>query len=121
MAASSGGKMANLGEIHNNLRLPTPRGFVITAAAYKHFLEGSGLSDILADKLQNADVRDLVGLEAVSQELQDLIKQAAIPADLAASHYRSRCRFLQAAIFRCVPALWAKIPSVPLPDNSPPC
>ena len=83
MADSSGGKMANLGEMHNNLRLPTPRGFVITAAAYKHFLEGSGLSDILADKLQNADVRDLVGLEAVSQELQDLIKQAAIPADLA--------------------------------------
>ena len=83
MADSSGGKMANLGEIHNNLGLPTPRGFVITAAAYKHFLEGSGLSDILADKLQNADVRDLVGLEAVSQELQDLIKQAAIPADLA--------------------------------------
>ncbi len=49
MAASSGGKMANLGEMHNHLHLPTPQGFVITAAAYKHFLEGSGLSDILAE------------------------------------------------------------------------
>ena len=83
MAASSGGKMANLGEIHNRLHLTTPKGFVITATAYQHFLEGSGFSGILADKLQEADITDLVRLEAVSQELQDLIRQADLPADLS--------------------------------------
>jgi pyruvate, water dikinase len=83
MAASSGGKMANLGEIRNRLRLPTPPGFVITAAAYQHFLEGSGLSKILETKLQEADITDLVRLEAVSQELQDLVRQATLPADQA--------------------------------------
>jgi pyruvate, water dikinase len=82
MAASSGGKMANLGEIHNRLKLPTPAGFVITAAAYQHFLEGSGLAKILEAKLQEADITDLVRLEAVSQELQDFVRQAPLPEDL---------------------------------------
>ena len=83
MAASSGGKMANLGEIHNLLKLSTPAGFVITAAAYQHFLQGSGLSKILESKLQEADITNLVKLEAVSQELQDFVRQATLPEDLA--------------------------------------
>ena len=82
MAPSSGGKMANLGEIYNILNLPTPAGFVITAAAYQHFLVGSGLSKILEAKLQEADITDLIRLEAVSRELQDLIRKATLPDDL---------------------------------------
>ena len=83
MAASSGGKMANLGEMHNLLNLATPPGFVITAAAYQHFLHGSGLAKILEAKLQEADITNLIRLEAVSQELQDLVRQATLPEDLA--------------------------------------
>ena len=83
MAASSGGKMANLGEMHNLLKLSTPSGFVITAAAYQHFLHGSGLAKILEAKLQEADITNLIRLEAVSQELQDLVRQATLPEDLA--------------------------------------
>ena len=83
MAASSGGKMANLGEMHNLLKLSTPSGFVITAAAYQHFLQGSGLSKILEAKLQEADITNLIRLEAVSQELQDIVRQATLPEDLA--------------------------------------
>ena len=37
-----GGKMANLGEIGNRIGLPVPQGFAVTAAAYKHFLDGLG-------------------------------------------------------------------------------
>jgi pyruvate,water dikinase len=85
MAPSSGGKMANLGEISNRLHLPTPPGFVITAAAYQHFLEGSGLSKILEAKLQETNLTDLVRLEALSEELQDLVRRAEIPVDLAAA------------------------------------
>jgi pyruvate,water dikinase len=82
MASSSGGKMANLGEIRNCLNLRTPSGFVITAAAYQHFLVASGLSKILEAKLQEADITDLKRLESVSQELQDFVIRAALPEDL---------------------------------------
>jgi pyruvate, water dikinase len=83
MAPSSGGKMANLGEIHNRLGLPTPFGFAITAAAYQHFLVASGLSKILEAKLQEADITDLNRLERVSRELQDFVIQAVLPEDLS--------------------------------------
>ena len=93
MAASSGGKMANLGEMHNLLNLATPPGFVITAAAYQHFLHGSGLAKILEAKLQEADITNLIRLEAVSQELQDLVRQATLPGGFGAGDHRGRRDF----------------------------
>jgi pyruvate,water dikinase len=82
MASSVGAKMANLGEISNRLHLPVPEGFAITATAYKHFIEASGLADKLVDRLAQTDIHDLVSLEAVSQEIQDMIRQADLPPDL---------------------------------------
>ena len=49
----------------------------------QHFLHGSGLTKILEAKLQEADITNLIRLEAVSQELQDLVRQATLPEDLA--------------------------------------
>ncbi|MBP9943178.1 MAG: pyruvate, water dikinase [Desulfomicrobium sp.] len=40
-----GGKMANLGELRNTLRVPVPAGFAITAQAYTVFMQQSGLWD----------------------------------------------------------------------------
>ena len=40
-----GGKMANLGELRNKLRIPVPAGFAITAQAYTVFMQQSGLWD----------------------------------------------------------------------------
>ena len=40
-----GGKMANLGELRNNLQIPVPGGFAITAQAYMAFMQQSGLWD----------------------------------------------------------------------------
>lgn len=40
-----GGKMANLGELRNNLEVPVPAGFAITAQAYMAFMRQSGLWD----------------------------------------------------------------------------
>ncbi|WP_449244952.1 PEP/pyruvate-binding domain-containing protein [Desulfobacca acetoxidans] len=85
MAASCGGKMANLGEIRNRLHLPVPSGFAITAAAYQRFLEGSSLSKVLQEKLSDTDITDLAGLERVSRELQESVLQADVPVDLAAT------------------------------------
>ncbi len=82
MAASVGNKMANLGEIRNRLGLPVPDGFAITATAYQRFLEASGLAKELEARLAQARIDDLESLEATSQELQALVRQAPLPADL---------------------------------------
>ena len=82
MAASVGGKMANLGEIGNRIGLPVPQGFAISAAAYKRFLEATNLAAELEAILAQARIEDLEGLKAVSQQLQALVRQAPLPPDL---------------------------------------
>ena len=85
MASSVGAKMANLGEIGNRLRLPVPEGFAITASAYKRFLEASGLEGELEKHLAQARIDDLESLEAISREIQTLVRQAPLPPDLEAA------------------------------------
>jgi pyruvate, water dikinase len=82
MAGAVGGKMANLGEIKNRLGLAVPEGFAITASAYKQFLETSGLAEELESRLAQAPIDDLESLEAVSQEMQTLVRQAPLPPEL---------------------------------------
>jgi pyruvate,water dikinase len=82
MANAVGGKMANLGEIRNRLGIRVPEGFAVTAAAYRHFLENSGLVETLEDRLDQARIDDLESLERISREVQDLVRQAPLPPDL---------------------------------------
>ena len=82
MASSVGAKMANLGEIGNRLHLPVPEGFAIAASAYKRFLEASGLQGELEQRLTQARIDDLESLEAISREIQDLVRRAPLPPDL---------------------------------------
>lgn len=84
-----GSKMANLGEIGNRVGLPVPQGFAITARAYKRFLEWAGLSGELEARLAQAPIHDLESLEAVSQEIQNLIRQAPLPQDLEEALFRA--------------------------------
>ncbi|MEW6387320.1 MAG: PEP/pyruvate-binding domain-containing protein [Thermodesulfobacteriota bacterium] len=84
-APAVGGKMANLGEVKNRLGLPVPEGFAVTAAAYKRFLEASGLARDLEAKLAKAKIDDLESLEVISREVQELVRQAPLPADLTAA------------------------------------
>ena len=82
LAPAVGSKMANLGEIGNRIGLPVPQGFAVTASAYKRFLEGANLAGELEARLAQAPIHDLESLELVSQEIQDLIRQAPLPPDL---------------------------------------
>jgi pyruvate,water dikinase len=77
-----GGKMANLGELKTRLKLPVPEGFAVSAFAYKHFLESTGLAAELETRLAQARIDDLDSLEAASRDLQALVRQASLPADL---------------------------------------
>ncbi|MFA4903769.1 MAG: PEP/pyruvate-binding domain-containing protein [Desulfobaccales bacterium] len=83
LAPAVGGKMANLGEIGNRIGLPVPQGFAITAAAYKRFLESSSLAKDIEVKLSEASIQDLDTLKTISRELQNMVRQAPLPPDLA--------------------------------------
>lgn len=83
LAPSCGAKMANLGEIRNCLQLPTPYGFVITASAYQQFIRESSLEEKIAALLQEADLAALSSLEQVSRQLQELIRAAPVPPEVA--------------------------------------
>lgn len=81
-APAVGAKMANLGEMANRLGLKVPPGFAVTAAAYKRFMEAGGLARELEARLREADVTDLAGLETLSRELKERVRQAALPPEL---------------------------------------
>jgi pyruvate,water dikinase len=74
--------MANLGEISNRLGLAVPRGFAITATAYKAFMEEASLVEAIASRLDAESLADLERLQQASQDIQDLVLKAPLPADL---------------------------------------
>lgn len=78
----AGGKMANLGEIRNKVGLNVPDGFVITAAAAKHFIDSNNLQDEINRRLKLLDYNDLEELYTASASIQQLITNAPLPGDL---------------------------------------
>jgi pyruvate,water dikinase len=76
---SVGGKMANLGELHNRLGLAVPEGFAITAYAYKEFINYHNLQEEISLRLNQLDINNLEDLIIVSRDIQQLILQKPIP------------------------------------------
>ncbi|MBS3151832.1 phosphoenolpyruvate synthase [Candidatus Woesearchaeota archaeon] len=73
-----GGKGVNLGIMYN-LRLPVPSGFVVTAQAYKFFLDKTGIQQSILDILNNLDVEDTEKLQKASDSIQEIILDADMP------------------------------------------
>jgi pyruvate,water dikinase len=84
-APEVGGKAANLGEVYNRAHLPVPLGFAITAYGYQLFLDYNELSDLIQNKLKDLDINKTEALMALSQEIQNRIMDADLPADLESS------------------------------------
>jgi pyruvate,water dikinase len=80
----AGGKGANLGEM-TRAGLPVPPGFVVTAAAYHHFLDRAGLRETIDARIGMLDVDDHEQLEAAAKEIQRAIRDAAMPDDVCAA------------------------------------
>ncbi len=76
-----GGKGANLGELFN-ADFPIPEGFVVTADAYKLFLERTGIQKKIFDKLADLDVEDTEALQKASNEIQHIITSAEMPEEI---------------------------------------
>jgi pyruvate,water dikinase len=77
----AGGKGANLGEMVK-AGLPVPPGFVITAQAYNLFIQESGLAAKIKRRLNSLDIDDNVQLRRKSKEIQRLITEAEVPAQI---------------------------------------
>lgn len=73
-----GGKAARLGEIRNELALPVPDGYVLTAEAYRrHF--GAFLWRQVRDLTRRIDLDDLRRLEEASALLVEAVQKSPIP------------------------------------------
>ena len=70
-----GGKGGNLGEMYN-LGIPVPNGFVVTTAAYYHFLEVNNLIPQIKELIKNLNPDNPDNLFAVSKKIKSLIKSA---------------------------------------------
>lgn len=77
-----GGKALNLAVIERDLDLPTPRGFVITTNAFYYFIEFNDLRKPIDERLSKLDISSTASLDATSQELVDLVKDARVPPDI---------------------------------------
>lgn len=76
-----GGKFANLASL-TAAGFPVPGGFGITVAAYRHFLESSGLAEEARRVRQAAASMDLRDIAYRTAPLLNGIAAAALPADL---------------------------------------
>lgn len=77
-----GSKMASLGEAGNSLGLNIPNGFVITAEAYRQFVEQDGLREEIDRRLQAVDREDRDALLQNTSHIMQMIMAAPLPADL---------------------------------------
>ena len=77
-----GGKGANLGEM-TKAGFPVPGGFIITAAAYFHFVSVNNLEGKIRKLLTHLDVNEPASLNHASKEVKQLIVHTKLPDDLA--------------------------------------
>ena len=81
-----GGKNASLGEMYLALRpqgVRIPEGFIITADAFTRLFEEKKLSEVVYDRLDSLDVRNVAQLEKTGREVRELIRSNGLPADIS--------------------------------------
>ena len=76
---SVGGKGASLGEM-TSIGLPVPTGFVVTAQAFRRFLQMTKLEDSIFDILEKLDVDDNDALNATADKVKAMVSSAKMPA-----------------------------------------
>lgn len=80
-----GGKNASLGEMIRELApkgVKIPSGFIVTAAAYRHFLKETGVDKFIAKTLEGLDTHNLDDLAKRGESIRKAIEKAEMPADL---------------------------------------
>ena len=95
--AIAGGKNANLGELYNTLRekgINVPGGFIITAAAYRYFLEKAGIREKIRKALRGLNTKNVKHLMETGEKARRIILRAQLPEELETAikqAYRRLC------------------------------
>jgi pyruvate,water dikinase len=76
-----GGKNASLGELIN-AAIRVPPGFAVTTDSYSVFMEKAGINDTIFSLLAELDPDNIDALNQAAEKVQEMIKTAAIPADV---------------------------------------
>lgn len=79
----AGGKGASLGEMLN-ARIPVPDGYVVLSTTFDEFIKKAGLYEEIDGVLDAVDHTVVHTIDAASEKIQELIKHAAMPEDIAA-------------------------------------
>ena len=82
MADQVGSKMANVAEIKNEIGLPVPSGFVVSALAYQKFVESNDLQAEIDRRIQAANIEDLNDLYSLSAGIQQLVIRSSVPDEV---------------------------------------
>jgi len=82
-AEQVGGKIANLGEAAHRIGVRVPNGFVVSATAYRRFMEHNDLQAEIDRRIQAAEAEKLEELFSLSASIQRLISEAEVPRGVA--------------------------------------
>ena len=74
-----GAKAGNLAAIKNDLGLPVPEGFAVTAAAYEQFIRENRLAGPIEEALSALKPEDPEGMEKISARIRNWILEARVP------------------------------------------
>ncbi len=80
-----GGKNASLGEMYRTLGkkgVKVPNGFIVTAYAFRDFVEGTGLKEKIKETLGAMKVDDTKSLQKTGQKVREMIVVAEFPEKL---------------------------------------
>jgi len=80
-----GGKNASLGEMYTTLTpkgIRVPNGFVVTAYAYKYFIEKEGLLSFIQDTLKDLNTEDIKDLQKKGKAIREKIIESDIPKEI---------------------------------------
>jgi pyruvate,water dikinase len=77
-----GGKGANLGEM-SRANIPVPPGFIVTANAYRDFLNRTKIAAKIRQLLKPLDANDSKKLQQTAGKIKQVILDAPMPAELA--------------------------------------
>ena len=75
--------------------IPVPPGFVVTAQAYKYFMDEAGINDQVMEILDAIDINDTKALQAAAEEIKTIIIESPIPDDLVLfirEYYNELCQ-----------------------------
>lgn len=79
-----GGKSAHLGEIRNRIGLPVARGFAVTTAAFRKWVESDELNSFIRREKEKLDVIQPETVVEVSRTIQHALLNGELPEDIAA-------------------------------------